>query len=141
MERKVWVRPVTEVQKFEANEYVAACGDHGTTYYFVCDAGDKSGDYSVYLNGSDGIPHTQDDIFWCGGYGAVRGNRTYGKCGETHEAEDNNDFYPGYITKKVWRPFGGSYTDERNVIVWTANGTNTHCTTNLDQDSWETAKS
>lgn len=24
MERKVWRRPLTEVQKFEANEYVAA---------------------------------------------------------------------------------------------------------------------
>ena len=26
MERRVWIRPLTEVQKFEANEYVAACG-------------------------------------------------------------------------------------------------------------------
>lgn len=30
MERKVWRRPLTEVQKFEANEYVAAC------YHGVC---------------------------------------------------------------------------------------------------------
>ena len=29
MERRVWERPLTEVQKFEANEYVAACGDSG----------------------------------------------------------------------------------------------------------------
>ena len=26
---KKWSRPVTMVQKFEANEYVAACGDSG----------------------------------------------------------------------------------------------------------------
>ncbi len=136
MERRVWTRPLTEVQKFEANEYVAACGDSGTTYYFECDAGDNWGGYSVYLNGKDGQPHTRDDIFWCGGYGAVRGNRTYTKCGETHEAEDNNDFYPGYITRK-----GIFGTTTHDVIVWTANGTNTHCTTKLDQDSWETAKS
>ena len=31
MERKVWRRPLTKVQKFEANEYVAAC------YHGVCD--------------------------------------------------------------------------------------------------------
>lgn len=30
MERKVWRRPMTKVQKFEANEYVAAC------YHGVC---------------------------------------------------------------------------------------------------------
>lgn len=30
MEKKVWKRPFTEVQKFEANEYVAAC------YHGVC---------------------------------------------------------------------------------------------------------
>ena len=29
MEGRVWRRPLTEVQKFEANEYVAACGDSG----------------------------------------------------------------------------------------------------------------
>ena len=39
MERKVWRRPRTEVQKFEANEYVAACHDWNTVYKFKCDAG------------------------------------------------------------------------------------------------------
>lgn len=137
MGMRVWERPLTTVQNFVANEYVAACGDYGTVYKFKCDAGDGWGGYSVYLNGPDGIAHTNDDIFWCGGYGAVRGNRTYTKCGETHEAEDNNDFFPGYITKSGM--FGSK--DERDVIVWTANGTNTHCTTNLDKDDWETTKS
>lgn len=137
MEGRVWRRPLTEVQKFEANEYVAACGDHGTVYKFECNAGDWFGGYSVYLNGPDGEAHTEDDIFWCGGYDAVRGNRTYGKCGETHEAEDNNDFYPGYITRTGI--FGSTTTE--NVIVWTANGTNTHCTTKLNMNEWETAKS
>ena len=35
MERRVWTHPLTQVQKFEANEYVAACGDSGTTYLFT----------------------------------------------------------------------------------------------------------
>lgn len=137
MEKKAYVKPSLESETFVPQTYIAACGDSGVVYKFKCDAGDRRGGYSVYLNGPDGIAHTKDDIFWCGGYGAVRGNRTFSACGETHEAEDNNDFYPGYITRK--RLFGGS--SSQNVIVWTANGTNTHCTTNLDQNSWETAKS
>ena len=132
-----YVKPMMDSEIFASNEYCSTCGDSGTTYYFECDAGDWRGGYSVYLNGPDGEAHTRDDIFWCGGYGAVRGNRTYTKCGETHEAEDNNDFYPGYITRKGM--FGSTTT--QNVIVWTANGTNTHCTTKLDMDTWETAKS
>ena len=32
MGRKVWRRPLTTVQKFEANEYVAACGDENKVY-------------------------------------------------------------------------------------------------------------
>ena len=56
MERKVWRRPLTEVQKFEANEYVAACGDSGTTYLFTCDAGGgKSGTVYLETNGRPGL--------------------------------------------------------------------------------------
>ena len=35
MDKRVWEQPVTLVQKFEANEYVAACGDSGTTDRFI----------------------------------------------------------------------------------------------------------
>ena len=134
--KKTWEEPRILVQKFMPNEYVAACGDSGTVYKFECNAGDDWGDYSVYLNGDDGVAHTGDDIFWCGGRGAVRGNRTYTRCGKTHSAEDNNDFFPGYIQRRdIWG------TENEDVIVWTENGTNTHCTTNLNKDSWETEKS
>ena len=34
MERKVWRRPLTRVQQFEANEYVAACGERGVSDKF-----------------------------------------------------------------------------------------------------------
>ena len=52
MEGRVWRRPLTEVQKFEANEYVAACGDSGTTYKFKCDAGGgESGNVYLETNG------------------------------------------------------------------------------------------
>ena len=35
---KKWSRPMTFVQKFEANEYVAACGTQYGNYLFECDA-------------------------------------------------------------------------------------------------------
>ena len=127
-----WERPMAVVDAFVANEFVSTCGDSGVVYKFKCDAGDAYGGYSVYLNGNDGIAHTKDDIFWCGGRGAVRGSRTYTRCGETHSAEDKKDFFPGYIQREGFL----GYIEEKNVIVWTNNGTNTHCTTNLDKSTW-----
>ena len=57
MEGKVWRRPLTEVQKFEANEYVAACGDSGVVYKFKCDAG--GGVYGSVYEETNGIPGLQ----------------------------------------------------------------------------------
>lgn len=46
--KKEWTEPVVEVQEFAANEYVAACGDSGKVYKFVCDAGQYGHNYNVY---------------------------------------------------------------------------------------------
>ena len=135
--KKTWEEPRILVQKFMPNEYVAACGDSGKVYKFECNAGDEWGGYSVYLNGPDGEAHTKDDIFWCGGRDAELGPVVYTRCGKKHSAEDNNDFFPGYIQRSGI--LGG--TKEEKVIVWTENGKNAHCTTNLNMDSWETEKS
>ena len=35
MEGRVWRRPLTEVQKFEANEYVAACGEAEQVFIYL----------------------------------------------------------------------------------------------------------
>lgn len=138
MERRVWIRPLTEVQKFEANEYVAACGDSGVVYKFKCDAG--GGDSgSVYLetNGVDGL---QTHGEWVGGWGghwqeADRSLGGYHACGTTHEADSDDEFLDGYYV-----PY---YSDDvTKVIIWRGPyNNNVHCTTNLDQNSWETAKS
>ena len=130
MERKMWRRPLTEVQKFEANEYVAACGDENKVYLFTCDAGwtGLSGS-TVYTNGDDGIPQTGDDVYL----------GSYHKCGETHEAKTTDDFVKGYLRKNV---LGIPAGPRQDVIIWRGeDGNNVHCTTKLDQDSWETAKS
>lgn len=137
MERKVWRRPCTEVQKFEANEYVAACGDSGVTYLFTCDAGGgKSGEVYLETNGRPGLQT---------GWGGDQYLSGYHACGTQHEADSDDAFLNGYyVTEEYvgfW-PFGHYETTTTDVIVWRGpNSDNTHCTTNLDQDSWETAKS
>lgn len=65
----------------------------------------------------------------------------YGPCGETHEAESDSEFLKGYIDNMHTRE-----NENIPVIIWKQHrggflGDNIHCTTNLNQDSWETAKS
>lgn len=134
---KKWSRPVTMVQKFEANEYVAACGDSGTTYLFTCDAGGgKSGMVYVETNGRPGLQT---------GWGGDRSLGGYHACGTQHEADSDDDFLQGYyVTEEYvgsW-PFGHYEEVATDVIVWRGPyNNNVHCTTKLNMDEWETAKS
>lgn len=133
MERKVWSRPLTRVQQFEANEYVAACGDSGVVYNFECNAGSRWDSYNVYFDDGTPFASSNGNEEW---YAQFTG---YHPCGATHEAESNSGFYDGYMYLQDW--WGDNSGDRIDVIIWTDNGTDVHCTTNLDQDSWETAKS
>lgn len=57
-------------------------------------------------------------------------------CNKTHEAESDSGFISGFIDDQSTRD------DEATpVVIWTENGTNVHCTTRLDINTWETAKS
>lgn len=51
MEKKIYERPVMQVEEFVANQYCAPCGDGETTvtYKFKCDAGGGSS-YYVWLD-------------------------------------------------------------------------------------------
>ena len=104
--------------EIEANEYVAACGDSGTTYLFTCDAGGgKSGTVYLETNGQPGLQTGWGGDQYLSGY---------------HATEE----YVG-----TW-PWGHEEEVITEVIVWRGpRGDNTHCTTNLDIDTWETAKS
>ena len=142
MEGKVWRRPLTEVQKFEANEYVAACGDSGTTYLFKCDAG--GGVYGSVYEETNGISGLQTgrwgDTELAGYSDSWFGESGFYACNKTHEAESSNAFVNGYYCAK------GDTRNPVSVIVWKEPRggwlpDNIHCTTNLDMDSWETAKS
>ena len=62
--------------------------------------------------------------------------RYYYACNEEHEADSTDDFVNGYYLPN------GSSRNVQQVIIWRGpNGDDIHCTTNLNQDSWETAKS
>ena len=128
--KKTWNEPKILVQQFVPNEYVAACGDENKVYKFTCDAGGGvSGNVYLETNGQDGLQTS-----WIDGDTPLGG---YHACGTTHEADSTDDFLNGYyVTSRGWNQ------KVTPVIVWRGpNNDNTHCTTNLDMDSWETAKS
>ena len=130
--KKTWEEPKIMVQKFVANEYVAACGDSGVVYNFECNAGEEDTPYAV--KDANGNVATISGMYMDGGsfWGAY-----YHPCGETHQAESDSGFLTGFHlddpkTKK----------DENiKVIIWTQDNTDVHCTTQLDMNQWTTAKS
>ena len=68
--KKEWMEPVVEVQEFAANEYVAACGDSGKVYKFVCDACDERKDRhgdecqrQIEFDHTDHCHHDTDQAF------------------------------------------------------------------------------
>ena len=143
MTKNVWVQPQTVVQQFVANEYVASSCGSGTKYIFQCTGGTvnvnlgifgkhdvpiKNG--QVYLE-TNGTPGLQDSDTYLSGYHA---------CNERHEADTTDDFLNGYLVVDILG-FPVSFASAP-VIVWRGeNGDNTHCTSNLDMNHWETTKS
>lgn len=128
MEKKVWRRPLTDVQKFEANEYVAACGDTGYgNYLFECDAPEGQ----LYYYGTN---------WWGEEEAAYIGS--YTPCSRKHEAARESEFPDGFVDYN----WNGREDEGEAVIVWIERGPwggirNAHATTNLDRDSWEIAHS
>lgn len=125
-----WERPMVVVDTFAANEFVSTCGDKGTIYKFTCNA--PKGLLYYYKNSDgqiDGEHNPNDDsklIGW------------YHPCGAEHEAPKTDGFYDGFVDYNGNR----KQDPDEGVIVWRGqSGKNGHATTNLDMNSWETAKS
>lgn len=131
--KRTYTRPIAYVEKFTPNEYVAACGDSGVVYNFECNAGNRRNSYNVYYDNGDPLASSNGNEEW---YAQFTG---YHPCGATHEAESDSGFYDGYMY--LQNRWGNNTGDRIDVVIWTDRGTDVHCTTNLDQDSWETAKS
>ena len=126
LNKRMYIKPVLESETFVPQNYIAACGDLNKVYKFKCDAGGgKSGDVYLETNGKEGLQTN-----WFGGDRYLGG---YHACGSTHEAKTTDDFLDGYYVTR---------SGVTSVIVWRGpNNDNTHCTENLNMDSWETAKS
>ncbi len=126
----VYEKPVMDVQCFMANEFCSTCGDVNKVYKFTCDA--PRGEVYKETNGKQGLQTGWFGDEYLGGYKP---------CGETHEASKvDGEFFEGYVLhdKGEWIP----ETETINVMIWTgANHDNVHCTTKLNMDEWETAKS
>lgn len=126
---RTWEAPKIIVEEFVPNEYVSACGDSGTVYKFNCNAGLSWNHYAV--------KDAAGNVATISGYYLDGKKFYYHSCGETHEAESDSGFLTGYHLDNP-----ETYRDENiEVIIWTENNTNAHCTTELDMDKWETAKS
>ena len=132
MAKMNWTRPVTEVQQFAANEYVAACGDteYGA-YVFECDAD---------LKGS--MAYFKDLFSWNGV--TIWKIGSYSPCGKTHVVPKDNVFANGFIDANG----NGAMDNGEEVIIWLEPGIfgtpffgNGHATKNLDRESWEVVKS
>ena len=126
--KRRYERPSAYIEEFTPNEYVAACGDHGKVYEFECNAGEKDKQYDVYYIDGGRKKYLTTGGGWFGNYSHP--------CGTTHKAEEGTGFIDGYIDDQNTRK------DEKiPVVIWTNNGTNVHCTTNLNMKEWATAKS
>lgn len=131
--KKMWSEPVILAEKFMPNEYVAACGDSGVVYNFECNAGNRRNSYNVYYDNGTPLASSNGNEEW---YAQFTG---YHPCGETHKAASDSGFYDGYMY--LQNGWGNNTGDRIDVVIWTDRGRDVHCTTNLDMDEWETAKS
>lgn len=134
MEKRTWIKPEMNELAFAANDYVAACGDSGTVYKFVCDAAKKGG---FNLGGTVYVENNKQQGFQSGGNNQDDYLGEYHACSATHEASKLDEFLHGWF-----KPHGLIDTKAREVIIWRGDdGNNIHCTTNLNMETWETAKS
>ena len=143
MAKKAYSKPMLKSEAFVPQSYVAACGDTNKVYKFICDAGVSFGQYYVIedtnnngvLDGSWKFNVLDISWEWSGNDKYRSG---YHPCHKTHDASTTDEFINGFMTERNYK---GEITSTTKVIIWTDNGTNTHCTTNLNMSSWETAKS
>lgn len=131
--KKVYIKPVLESENFVPQSYVAACNEEKKEYKFVCDA--KASGWSEFggvyqeTNGKPGLQILSANP------DKMLSFLSYHPCSETHYAPTDDEFIHGYLVGV------GLPVPVEEVIIWTANGTNVHCTTNLNMNSWITVKS
>ncbi|WP_294582068.1 hypothetical protein [uncultured Thomasclavelia sp.] len=128
---KSYKKPVLNVEHFTPNEFVAACGDTNNEYIFKCDAMGGVLGTVFYSDGDDEFEPFEGDKWMGTGYHA---------CGKEHVTQVGDDFIEGWYVTGWDGITGGDWV--KKVIIWRGpDGKNIHCTTNLNQNTWPTAKS
>ena len=137
--KMMYEKPVMDVERFQANEFFAACGDKGEIYNFQCDAPKGTLYRFTRFDGTlDGVnskfsPYVIVQLL--GGIG-------YHPCNEPHVVDMDKD--PGRTMFDGFVDYNGNLWPDKGeeVIVWLGeNGRNGHATRELDISKWETAKS
>lgn len=149
MEKLTWVKPEMEEVRFAANEYIAACGESGSSYKFVCDAaaGILYWFYDKWLGGNDSPFHLRVDdenpgiVPNLSDY-TPREIGSYSPCNATHEASTSSEFYWGFVDNNN----NEQYDVNEEVIIWrnfelSLTPYNAHATKNLNMSKWETTRS
>lgn len=136
--RREYESPRMVVEEFEANEYIAACGDENRVYKFECTS--DSG-YIHYYPNSDG----NIDGVYNGNGDPNKISSPFSPCNKKHESPVNSAYYDGFVDRN-----NNSRCDEGEAaIIWlewekSIFGTylkDGHATSNLNMNSWVTAKS
>lgn len=141
-----YVKPEMNFEEFSSNSYVAACGDTNKEFNFTCNATIKGNHWSwgekydnvYYWPSSQFNPATSEPNI--SSYSSAKATylSLYHPCGSTHKASASTNFYLGFVDKDD----DGKYDNGEGVIIWRGpKNDNTHCTSNLNVKTWETAKS
>ena len=130
-------KPEINFDEFEANEYIAACGDSNQEVMFNCNA--PGGNLYYYPN-FDGTLDGHHDV---GRYSWARLLGSYSPCDDKHKvlkSDEGKVLYDGFVDYN----YNGRCDSGEEVIVWTykeGRKRDGHATKALDVNSWETAKS
>lgn len=139
MEKRTYIKPVLESETFVPQNYIATCGDTNNEYIFQCNAeGGILG--AVFYDNGDGLFDPKVPIVNPNGKDACMGIG-YHACQKTHITQKGDEFIDGwYVTG--WNAIEGKGDVITPVIIWRGvEGNNIHCTTELDKNSWDVAKS
>ncbi len=137
--KKVYEKPMMSVENFAANEFIAACHDHGTNYLFECNAGNGAhGDIFLDSNSNGELDYKADKNL-------TDGSLSYFyACDHKHETSENEFPYGffvqnhGFDTFENWR---GQKYPVTKVRIWIDENKKVHATDKLNISEWETAKS
>lgn len=132
--KKPYCKPTMRFDRFVPNEYIAACSDKegGTSYMFECNAGDSDKTYYIHTGVTGSGRNQRANYATISGLYLGPDGGYYHPCNETHEASTTDDFLTGYFldntrTREI---------ESIPVTIWTDGGTNVHCTTQLDKNTW-----